>query len=521
MSYETYNHTNGYTNGYTSQTTLTETNNSDHTPYGLVNGLNGTNGLNLYVDPKIDAKEFWRKYDITVHGREAPLPIMSMESYKWPQRIAEALAADSFTSPTPIQCQSWPIALTGRDLVGVAQTGSGKTLCYVMPAFIKIMRERPQKLPKCLILAPTRELAQQIQEVVRRYRFANNVCLYGGASRGPQLRQLREMNPQIIIATPGRLNDFLESRALDIREVNYLVLDEADRMLDMGFEPQLKRILSYLPRERQTLMWSATWPKEVRELATQYMNDYIQINVGGTELSANKNIKQHVEVCEEFDKKSKLFELLKNIRPDSRDNKTIIFAETKRKVNELDGELTRGGWPSACIHGDKPQFERDWVLKDFKSGRKPILVATDVAARGLDVDDIKYVINYDYPNSGEDYVHRIGRTGRRDRKGTAYTFFTSENAKQAKELIEVLREAQQTVEPKLYDLMQQSRYMGKDRRRRYGGGGGRGGGGGGAGRMHRGGGMNGGAIKRKFDDHNDGPTAKRQQRGDFNRDRRR
>ncbi|CAG2121194.1 unnamed protein product, partial [Medioppia subpectinata] len=242
------------------------------------------NGICLRVDPNMEAKDFWRKYDITVHGKDAPLPLMSMHAFKWPQRIAEALETDQFTSPTPIQCQSWPIALEGRDLVGVAQTGSGKTLCYVLPAFVKILRDRPQRGPKCLILAPTRELAQQIQEVVRRYRFANNVCLYGGASRGPQMRQIREMNPQIIIATPGRMIDFVESRAIDIRAVDYLVLDEADRMLDMGFEPQLKKIIAQLPRERQTLMWSATWPKEVKALAAQYMKDYVQINVGGTEL---------------------------------------------------------------------------------------------------------------------------------------------------------------------------------------------------------------------------------------------
>ena len=328
-----------------------------------VTGLSMNGLVALRVDSNIDVKEFWRKYDIQVLGKDPPLPILSMEGYKWPHKIHDALIEDKFTSPTPIQCQSWPIALSGRDLVGVAQTGSGKTLCYVLPAFVKIWKDRPQRGPKCLILAPTRELAQQIQSVVRRYRFANNVCLYGGASRGPQIRQIRELNPQIVIATPGRLNDFLESRAIDLRAVDYLVLDEADRMLDMGFEPQLKKIIAMLPRERQTLMWSATWPKEVRQLAAQYMKDYIQINVGGVELTANKNIKQHVEICEEFEKKQKLFDLLTKLRADARENKTIIFAETKRKVNDLSGELRASGWPSACIHGDKPQQERDWVLK--------------------------------------------------------------------------------------------------------------------------------------------------------------
>ncbi|XP_054162548.1 uncharacterized protein LOC128960448 [Oppia nitens] len=437
-------------------------------------GIHFDNKLNLEVDPsgsgqqtlETTIKDFWLKHDITVHGREAPLPMLDMDSYSWPEAVQQALNADGFAEPTPIQCQGWPIVLSGRDMVGVAQTGSGKTLCYVLPAFVKILKEGIKRGPKCLVLSPTRELAQQIQSVIRRYNFASNVCLYGGASRLPQMQILRNNNPQIIIATPGRMNDFVESSVVDLRTVDYLVLDEADRMLDMGFEPQIRRIIEHIPRERQTVMWSATWPKEVKDLAAQYMKDYIQINVGGRELMANKNIEQIVEICEEYDKNRRLMEVLKNISTSSSDNKTLIFAKTKQSVDYLTKTLRFAGLSAVAIHGDKSQAVRDQVLGDFRKNHFSILVATDVAARGLDVDDIKYVINFDYPNTGEDYVHRIGRTGRRDKTGTAFTFLTSEEARQADELIAILRESNQTVSPQLLEMSNMAKNVAMDKKRR-------------------------------------------------------
>ena len=345
-----------------------------------IHSVNATDGHKSFND-KI--QQFWQKYDIQVHGRDVPLPVLDMDGFEWPLSIRQALDADGFQEPTPIQCQGWPIVLSGRDMVGVAQTGSGKTLCYVLPAFAKLVKEGTKRGPKCLILAPTRELAQQIQSVVRRYEFANNVCLFGGASRLPQMQILRERNPQIIIATPGRMIDFIESNCVDLKTVDYLVLDEADRMLDMGFEPQIRKIIDSIPEDRQTVMWSATWPKDVRQLAAHYMKDYIQINVGGVELTANKNIEQNVEVCDDFDKKRKLFDLLNQIRADLKENKTLVFAKTKHSVDYLTNEMRSNGWPAISIHGDKSQFIRDKVLNDFRAGRFPILVATDVAARGL------------------------------------------------------------------------------------------------------------------------------------------
>ncbi|KAK8381101.1 hypothetical protein O3P69_008172 [Scylla paramamosain] len=376
-----------------------------------------------------------------------------------------------YEQPTPIQGQGWPISLQGRDFVGIAQTGSGKTLGYILPAIVHINHQPYLERgdgPIALILAPTRELAQQILTVAQDYGASSKIrstCVFGGAPKGPQIRDL-ERGVEICIATPGRLIDFLEAGKTNLRRTTYLVLDEADRMLDMGFEPQIRKIVDQIRPDRQTLMWSATWPKEVRNLAEDFLKDYIQLNVGSLSLAANHNILQIVDVCQEIEKDTKLRQLLEEIMAE-KESKIIVFAETKRKVDDLTRRMRREGWPAMCIHGDKSQQERDWVLSEFRSGRAPILVATDVAARGLDVDDVKFVINYDYPSCSEDYVHRIGRTGRSDKTGTAYTFFTADNCKQAKDLIEVLKEANQVVNPRLYEIMDMARGGGGKGRNRW------------------------------------------------------
>ncbi|XP_012271708.1 probable ATP-dependent RNA helicase DDX17 [Orussus abietinus] len=329
--------------------------------------------------------------------------------------------------------------------------------------------------PVALILAPTRELAQQIQEVANCFgeqASVRNTCIFGGAPKGPQAQDL-ERGVEICIATPGRLIDFLERGTTNMRRCTYLVLDEADRMLDMGFEPQIRKIIEQIRPDRQVLMWSATWPKEVRALAEDFLTDYTHLNIGSLTLSANHNIVQIVDVCQEFEKDVKLFRLLQEIGTE-KENKTIIFVETKRKVDDITRNIRRDGWQALSIHGDKNQQERDHVLQEFRSGRAPILVATDVAARGLDVDDVKYVINFDYPSSSEDYIHRIGRTGRRRQTGTAYAFFTSHNMKHAGDLIEVLREAGQNINPRLSEMAEMAKSGGFGARsgRRFGGSGG-------------------------------------------------
>ncbi|XP_033333911.1 uncharacterized protein LOC117224850 [Megalopta genalis] len=391
--------------------------------------------------------------EITVKGKNTPSPIQAFEESNFPDYVMDEIRKQGFAEPTAIQAQGWPIALSGRDLVGIAQTGSGKTLAYILPATVHINNQPRLNRgdgPIVLILAPTRELAQQIQTVARDFGSSScirNTCIFGGSPKGPQARDL-ERGVEICIATPGRLIDFLEKGTTNLRRCTYLVLDEADRMLDMGFEPQIRKIIEQIRPDRQVLMWSATWPKEVQALAEDFLSDYIQINIGSLTLAANHNIRQIVEICYEHEKEMKLSGLLREIGKD-RGSKMIIFVETKKKVDDITKAIKREGWPAISIHGDKSQPERDYVLSEFRSGNTMILVATDVAARGLDVEDVKYVINFDYPNSSEDYIHRIGRTGRCQSAGTAYAYFTPNNARQAKELISVLEEAGQVINPQL------------------------------------------------------------------------
>ena len=400
--------------------------------------------------------------EITLKGLSIPTPNMEFQEGGFPDYVMNEIKKLGFAKPTAIQAQGWPIALSGRDMVGIAQTGSGKTLAYVLPAVVHINNQpRLQRGdgPIALILAPTRELAQQIQQVANDFgsqTHVRNTCIFGGAPKQAQARDL-ERGVEIVIATPGRLIDFLERGVTNLRRCTYLVLDEADRMLDMGFEPQIRKIIEQIRPDRQVLMWSATWPKEVKNLAEEFLDNYIQINIGSLTLSANHNILQIVDVCEEAEKDSKLIKLLTEISSEN-ETKTIIFVETKKRVDEITRTISRQGWRACAIHGDKSQQERDFVLNSFRNGRQSILVATDVAARGLDVDDVKFVINYDYPSNSEDYVHRIGRTGRSNNTGTAYTLFTTTNANKANDLIQVLREANQVINPRLVEMASSSGY---------------------------------------------------------------
>merc|ERR1712096_486803 len=303
-----------------------------------------------------------------------------------------------FSVPTPIQSQGWSIALQGHDMVGIAQTGSGKTFGFMLPGIIHCNNQEHLQRgdgPIVLVLAPTRELAQQIQEVAQdfgRTSKIKNTCLFGGAPKYNQIRDL-EQGCEIVVATPGRLIDLLEMGKTNLRRCTYLVLDEADRMLDMGFEPQIRKIVEQIRPDRQVLMWSATWPKEVRKLAEDFLVDYVQINIGAAEIHANHNILQIVDVCQDYEKERKLVQLLEEIMGE-KENKTIIFFETKRKTDDITRKLRKDGWPAMCIHGDKSQPEREWVLKEFRSGKAPILLATDVASRGLDIPDISFVVNF-------------------------------------------------------------------------------------------------------------------------------
>ncbi|KAL2515269.1 DEAD-box ATP-dependent RNA helicase 30 [Forsythia ovata] len=389
--------------------------------------------------------------DITVQGNDIPKPIRIFQEASFPDYCLEAIARLGFTEPTPIQSQGWPMALKGRDLIGIAETGSGKTLAYLLPALVHVSAQ-PRLMqgegPIVVVLAPTRELAVQIQQEALKFGSRANVrstCIYGGAPKGPQIRDLRR-GVEIVIATPGRLIDMLESQHTNLKRVTYLVLDEADRMLDMGFEPQIRKIISQIRPDRQTLYWSATWPREVETLARQFLRNAYKVIIGSPDLKANQSILQVVEVMTDSEKYNRLIRLLKDVMDGS---KILIFVETKKGCDQVTRQLRMDGWPALSIHGDKSQDERDRVLSEFKSGRIPVMIATDVAARGLDVKDIKCVINFDFPSSLEDYVHRIGRTGRAGAKGTAFTFFTHGNAKYARDLIKILQQAGQAVPPQL------------------------------------------------------------------------
>ncbi|KAJ4831485.1 DEAD-box ATP-dependent RNA helicase 14 [Turnera subulata] len=478
---------------------------SQHVSTGTANGSLGSSarGYGSSGGSALSAEAYRRRHEISVTGDEVPPPLTSFEATGFPSELLrevryllpgganvvpkEILKPVSqligvagfllfqvqnagFSAPTPIQAQSWPIALQNRDIVAIAKTGSGKTLGYLIPGFIhlKNLRNNPQMGPTVLVLSPTRELATQIQDEAVKFGRSSRIsctCLYGGAPKGPQLRDL-DRGTDIVVATPGRLNDILEMRRISLAQVSYLVLDEADRMLDMGFEPQIRKIVKEVPARRQTLMYTATWPREVRKIAADLLVNPVQVNIGNVdELVANKSITQHVELLAPMEKHRRLEQILRSQEPGS---KIIIFCSTKKMCDQLARNLTRQ-FGAAAIHGDKSQGERDFVLNQFRNGRSPVLVATDVAARGLDIKDIRVVINYDFPTGVEDYVHRIGRTGRAGATGLAYTFFGDQDAKYASDLIKVLEGANQRVPPEIRDMASRSGGMG-GRSRRWGSG---------------------------------------------------
>ena len=430
-----------------------------------------------------DVERWYQDNEVTVkEGDNVPNPVITFDESTFPESVQTQLCKN-YEKPTVIQSITWPVALSGKDVISIAKTGSGKTLGFILPGIIHVKNQPPRQTregPIVVVLLPTRELALQVLEVAQEYCRVTRLtvtCCYGGASKGAQSRELMS-GVDICIATPGRLLDFLDSRVTTMLRCSYFVLDEADRMLDMGFEPQIRRIAEQIRPDRQTLMFSATWPRDVRKLAADFHTDPVHLNVGSLDLAANHNIQQNVEVVEEYDKAAKLFQLLDEILSKDDKSKILIFVATKRKADELTRGMRKDGWPALCIHGDKEQPEREWVLKEFKESKTPILIATDVAARGLDVDDIKFVINYDYPNNSEDYVHRIGRTGRRDRIGVAITFFTNENGPKARDLIKVLEEAKQKVPADLASMANGSfpasmnGFRSRGPRGGYGGGGG-------------------------------------------------
>ena len=381
------------------------------------------------------------------------------------------LLLGSFKTPTPIQAAAWPHLLSDRDVVGIAETGSGKTLAFGIPCIraVERMQSGHSSKIRAVILSPTRELANQIDAQLKPIAKACNlrtVCVYGGENKGPQREALKKAH--IIVATPGRLIDFVEEKAVKLKHVKYLVLDEADRMLDQGFKDAVTQIITgcaSIKKGRQTSMFTATWPQSVRELASTFMNEPVHITIGlnnpNNELRANRNVKQVVEVMGSLAKEGRLRELIRQYSPSNShnkdgmsDNRILVFCLYKKECERIEKMLRKllsGAIKGiACIHGDMTQPMRTMALKDFKAGYIPVLVATDVAARGLDIPDVKLVINFTFPLTAEDYVHRIGRTGRAGKEGLSVTLFTDKDKDRAGELVNVLRAADQEIPEELF-----------------------------------------------------------------------
>ncbi|MFI4955273.1 MAG: DEAD/DEAH box helicase [Gammaproteobacteria bacterium] len=358
--------------------------------------------------------------------------MQNFQELKLPAPLEKALKKMQFTIPTPIQAQAIPIALTERDVIGCAQTGTGKTAAFCIPLIARLL-ELPNKIG--LILIPTRELATQIADVLKKLTSASpelkQALLIGGASMDRQMNMLRN-RPRIIIATPGRLMDHLARKTVSLDNIAVVVLDEADRMLDMGFAPQLNKIFQAVPRERQTLLFSATLPGDIEKMAAKWLNKPARVTVGKVAQTAAK-ISHSVVQTTVANKNNTLLDELNN-----RQGSILIFARTRYRTDRLAKYLSGFGHPVTHIHGDRTQGQRNSAIKGFRSGEFRILVATDIAARGLDISHIAHVINYDLPQVAEDYIHRIGRTGRAGAEGQALCLLTPEDRQQWRSIARVL-----------------------------------------------------------------------------------
>lgn len=399
---------------------------------------------------------------IKIRGVEAPKPVQKWSQCGLGVQSLDVIQRLGYDKPTSIQSQAIPAIMAGRDVIGVAKTGSGKTVAFLLPMFRHIKDQRPLDTldgPVGLVMTPTRELATQIHKECKPFLKALNlraVCAYGGAPIKDQIADLKR-GAEIIVCTPGRMIDLLAAnsgRVTNLRRVTYVVLDEADRMFDMGFEPQVMKILGNIRPDRQTVLFSATFPRTMEALARKTLLKPVEIVVGGRSVVAPE-ITQIVEVRSEDSKFLRLLELLGNLYHEEKneDDRALIFVERQEAADGLLKDLMRKGYPCMSIHGGKDQIDRDSTIEDFKAGVVPIMIATSVAARGLDVKQLKLVVNFDTPNHLEDYVHRAGRTGRAGNTGTAVTFITEEQGRYAGNIAKALRESGQEVPEELQKLV--------------------------------------------------------------------
>ncbi|KNE61287.1 hypothetical protein AMAG_07028 [Allomyces macrogynus ATCC 38327] len=424
---------------------------------------------NFYIEPPElaaltvdEVKDMRAELDgIKVAGKECPKPAMKWTHCGLPAACYKVIKDQCFTAPTPIQAQAIPAIMAGRDVIGVAKTGSGKTLAFLLPLLRHIKDQREVQTgegPIALIMTPTRELAMQIHKEAKLFGKPLNIrsaCCYGGSPISDQIADLKR-GAEIVVCTPGRMIDLLcanAGRVTNLLRVTYLVLDEADRMFDMGFEPQVMKIVNNVRPDRQTVLFSATFPRAMESLARKILKRPLEITVGGKSVVAT-DVTQVVEVIKDADKFLRLLEVLgkwfaEAAETDIAEPRVLIFVDRQEAADQLMNTLLKRGYVCNALHGGKDQADRDSTIADFKAGVFPILIATSVAARGLDVKGLNLVINFDCPNHKEDYVHRVGRTGRAGNKGTAVTFITPEQERYAGDLVYALTASNGTVPPDL------------------------------------------------------------------------
>ena len=358
---------------------------------------------------------------------------MSFEQFSLDRRIAAAIKTVGYTTPTPIQQQAIPLVLAGRDVLGLAQTGTGKTAAFLLP-ILQRLTKGPRRRVRALIIAPTRELAEQIHQMsvdLGQNTKVRGVTVYGGVSKSRQVTALRR-GTEIVAACPGRLLDLLGDGAIDLSQVEVLVLDEADRMCDMGFLPDIRRILKALPVQRQTLFFAATMPRDIRRLADQILNDPVTVQIGV--IAPVETVSHALYPIPHQLKKRLLMATLQQTAT----GRVLIFTRTKYRARNLARDLAKRGYRAAALQGNMSQNQRTKAINGFRDGKYDILVATDIASRGIDVSEITHVINFDIPDTADAYIHRIGRTGRAQQTGTAYTFASEENAAMVREIEKVL-----------------------------------------------------------------------------------
>ncbi|XP_016187841.1 DEAD-box ATP-dependent RNA helicase 42 isoform X1 [Arachis ipaensis] len=411
---------------------------------------------NFYIEVKDvsrmtpeEVAAYRKELELKIHGKDVPKPVKSWHQTGLTSKILETIRKLNYEKPMPIQAQALPVIMNGRDCIGIAKTGSGKTLAFVLP-MLRHIKDQPPVVtgdgPIGLIMAPTRELVQQIYSDIKKFGKVLGlrcVPVYGGSGVAQQISELKR-GAEIVVCTPGRMIDILctsGGKITNLRRVTYLVMDEADRMFDMGFEPQITRIVQNIRPDRQTVLFSATFPRQVEILARKVLNKPVEIQVGGRSV-VNKDITQLVELRPEKERFHRLLEILGEWYEKG---KILIFVQSQEKCDALFKDLLKSGYPCLSLHGAKDQTDRESTIADFKSNVCNMLIATSIAARGLDVKELELVINFDVPNHYEDYVHRVGRTGRAGRKGCAITFISEEEARYAPDLAKALELSEQVV----------------------------------------------------------------------------